>query len=155
MSPFKRYNQAGGWTYLWLLMIVALMGLGLATAVQIDATAARREKEAELLAIGHQFRNAILRYRQAPGMVAAYPASLDALLADSRFNPPRRYLRKIFVDPITGKAEWGVVIVDGGIVGVHSLSPMMPIKQDGFDTEDAAFRGQQRYSVWVFGDEPR
>ena len=36
------------------------------------------------------------------------------------------------------------------IVGVHSLSDKVPIKQDGFDADEAAFRGRSRISEWVF-----
>ncbi|MBV6323973.1 type II secretion system GspH family protein [Duganella violaceipulchra] len=152
MRPTKQLRRTGGWTYLCLLMVVAMIGLGLTAVVEMDATMTRREKEAELLAIGHQFREAIRRYRQVPGMEQAYPAALENLLTDNRTSPPTRHLRKIFVDPMTVKAEWGLVIANGGIVGVHSLSQMTPIKQDGFDIDDASFYGQQSYMRWIFGE---
>ena len=43
-------------------MLVAFMGVGLVLASELHATAARREKERELLFIGHEFRNALGRY---------------------------------------------------------------------------------------------
>ena len=59
--------------------------------------------------------------------------------------------RKVFVDPMTRKAEWGLVQVSGRIVGVHSLSAAVPIKQAGFDEESQSFTGAQSYAEWVFG----
>jgi type II secretory pathway pseudopilin PulG len=141
-----------GFTYLWVLMLVAFMGLGLSAAAVIDSTLTRRSQEQELLAAGHQFRDAIARYYaiQTIGGQHEYPNSLDDLLLDNRLPGLRRHLRKVFVDPMTQKPDWGVVRVGGRIVGVHSLSESQPIKQDFFAAEDVAFRGKAKYSDWVF-----
>lgn len=154
MSRFDRLivQNESGFTYLWVLFLVFLMGLGLMAASEIASTASQREKEKELLSIGRQFRTAISSYYeiQVPGGRNQYPASLEDLLLDRRHPGIRRHLRKIFVDPLTGKAEWGEVRVGGRIVGVHSLSGKMPIKQAGFETENMAFKGKQKYSEWFF-----
>lgn len=154
MSRFDRLivQNESGFTYLWVLFLVFLMGLGLMAASEIASTASQREKEKELLAIGRQFRTAISSYYeiQVPGGRHQYPTSLEDLLLDRRHPGIRRHLRKIFVDPLTGKAEWGEVRVGGRIVGVHSLSGKMPIKQAGFETENMAFKGKQKYSEWFF-----
>ena len=138
MSRFER-----GFTYLWVLLAVALLGLGLAVGVQVFATAQQREQERELLAIGRQFRAAIARYRETRTAAGKqeYPATLDDLLLDRRFPDLRRYLRKEFVDPMTGRAEWGLVRVAGRIVGVHSVSERMPIKQHRFEPENMTLIG--------------
>ncbi len=148
--------RCGGFSYLWLLFLVALMGVGLSVAVEIDSVAAQRERERELLAVGRQFRFAIGRYyeTQLTGGQREYPASLEDLLRDNRAPGVRRYLRKIFVDPMTGKAEWGFVRAGGRIVGVHSLSEREPIKQDGFEPEDMGFRGKKHVKEWVFTYPP-
>jgi len=149
-------SSASGFAYLWVLMIVAFMGIGLVAAVTIDSTASQREKEQELVAVGHQFRGAIARYHetQVPGGKSEYPATLDDLLRDNRFPFVRRHLRKVFVDPMTSKPEWGLLRVGGRIVGVHSMSEKMPIKQDRFEPEDMALRGKSKYSDWVFTYPP-
>lgn len=160
MKRSRRVAPPGRWvrgfSYLWILLLVALMGTGLTAAVEIDATASRREKEKELLAIGRQFRTALARYHEAQQVAGRkeYPADLEDLLKDARFAGVRRHLRKVFVDPITGKAEWGLVRVGGRIVGVHSLSEQRPIKQDRFDAENASFKGKERYAEWVFTYPP-
>jgi hypothetical protein len=65
----------------------------------------------------------------------------------------RRHLRKIFVDPLTGKAEWGVVYLgDGttGVVAVHSLSTAKPLKVANFDSRFAGLDNADTISAWRF-----
>jgi type II secretory pathway pseudopilin PulG len=148
MSSYK----AGGFAYLWTLMIVAFMGIGLAIGGDLYATSLKREKEKELLFVGHQFRAAIARYLQANagGVQGVYPASIDDLLKDPRFPGVQRHLRRLYRDPITGRSEWAPVMQNGRVVGVHSLSEQVPIKQDNFDDSDKSFRHKQRYADWKF-----
>src|SRR5262245_13328818 len=110
----------------------------------------QREKERELLFIGHQFREAIERYYQrSPGIVKRYPEKLEQLIEDKRYLSVQRYLRRIYVDPMTGKAAWGLVPAPGGgVMGVYSLSETAPIKLDEFDAADAAFAQTRKYSDW-------
>jgi len=84
----------------------------------------QREKEAELIWIGNQFREAIGLYCQrSSGSVKRYPEKLEDLLEDRRFLNRQRYLRKIYADPVSAKAEWGLVQApEGGIAGVYSLA---------------------------------
>ncbi|MCL2658734.1 MAG: type II secretion system protein [Betaproteobacteria bacterium] len=148
----RRSSHETGFAYLWLLLFVAFLGIGVTVAAELDSLQAQRDRERELISIGRQFRTAIGRYyenRQMGGL-REYPASLDDLLRDNRAPGLVRHLRKIFVDPMTGKAEWGLVQIGGRIVGIHSLSERIPFKQDGFDAEEASFRGKQKLSEWVF-----
>jgi hypothetical protein len=128
------------------------MGYGLTVVAEIQSTVSLRERERALLAIGRQFREAIRRYHetQATNTKKEYPASLDDLLKDPRYPGVKRHLRQIFVDPMTGQPEWGLVKIGERIVGVHSLSELKPIKQDNFELEDSQFRGKQKYAEWVF-----
>ncbi|SEL57693.1 hypothetical protein SAMN05216359_111115 [Roseateles sp. YR242] len=128
------------------------MGVGLTVAVEVDTTIARRSQERALLNIGHQFRTAIERYYEGTAVAGQrqYPTTLEDLLRDNRVPGIKRHLRQVFVDPVTGKAEWGLMRVGGRIVGVYSLSEAMPVKQDNFEAEDMAFRGKGKYSEWVF-----
>lgn len=151
-AAMTRSESERGFAYLWVLLLVAFMGISLTAIVQVDATLAQRDKERELLAIGRQFRQALGRYHaiKAQGGRQEYPQSLDDLLRDPRAPGTVRHLRRVFVDPMTGKPEWGLVRVAGRIVGVYSLSSGVPIKQDGFEAEDAGLRGKQAYSDWAF-----
>jgi type II secretory pathway pseudopilin PulG len=135
-----------GFTYIGLLIAVVFFGLGSVGAARLLASTDRAEREAELLFIGHQFRQAICSYLQTGPTTGKYPMTLDELLADQRYPTPRRHLRRLFVDPITGKPDWGVVNApEGGIMGVHSLSEREPQKRANFDVEDAEL------TAWVQG----
>lgn len=152
MTPCKSIYQ-GGFSYLFTLLMVAMLGLGLTLAADVYVTSARRDKEKELLSIGRQFRNAIRQYyetNQKDGAVKQYPASIQDLLVDSQSLSVKRYLRKIFIDPMTGKAEWGEVRVAGRLVGVHSLSNQVPIKRAFTEPDELQFNGKAKYSDWFF-----
>lgn len=144
-----------GFTYIAMLVAVALIGLGLAATGQVWSQAAQREKEQELLFIGNQFRQAIERYyKESPGAAKRYPKSLEELVQDKRHITEKRYLRRMYSDPMTGKAEWGVVVGPDGIIGVHSMSDEKPLKTGGFLKRDAAFDRASRYSDWLFIYQP-
>jgi len=142
-----------GFTYLVLLLMIAVMGAVLGATAEVWHTAVQREKEKELLFVGDQFRSAIRAYYNDH---SRYPHNLEDLLKDPQQAATRRYLRKIYRDPITGKNEWGMERrPDGGIVGVHSLSGTQPIKVAGFTEADSSFDGADKYSKWVFLYQPR
>jgi hypothetical protein len=68
-----------------------------------------------------------LYFQRSPGTAKRYPARLGDLLEDRRFLSRQRYLRRIYVDPMTGKAEWGLVQApQGGVMGVYSLAEGKP-----------------------------
>ena len=139
-----------GFGYLLMLFALAAMGVSLAGAGQMWHTTAQREKEADLLFSGNQYRRAIESYyRQTPGDAKQYPAKLEDLLDDRRFPTPVRHLRQLYRDPMTGTFDWGLVKVGDRIVGVHSLSSGIALKTT-FAERDAAFAGQSYYAAWVF-----
>lgn len=141
-----------GFTCIGVLVLIALMGIALAAAGQVWHTLQTREKERELLFIGQQFRLALNRYaRHAPGQSRRAPLRLEELLQDPRYPGIQRYIRKIYVDPMTGDADWGLITGPGGeIYGVHSLSDAEPLKKSGFALADRKFEGAMKYSDWVF-----
>jgi type II secretory pathway pseudopilin PulG len=149
MTPAQTPQTHAGFTYLTVLFLVAFMGIGLAVTGKVWRTAATREKEAELLYVGDQYRRAIERYYLHGAM--RYPVALEDLLKDPRYPDVRRYLRKLYLDPITGSGDWGVVKApDGGIMGVYSRSGDKPLKIAGFNYGDRLFEQSQAYSAWKF-----
>jgi type II secretory pathway pseudopilin PulG len=141
-------TRQGGFTYLGVLIAVAIIGVTLATTGEVWHTAQKRERERELLFVGDQIRQAIGRYYRAG---AQYPQTLDDLLRDPRHPGVVRYLRKRYYDPITGTTEWGLIRDSGDrIVGVHSRSEEQPIKQANFAAADRGFEGKKKYSEWTF-----
>ena len=71
-----------GFTYLTVLFAIAFMGLGLALAGEAWHTALMREREAQLLYTGNQYRRAIERYYLSG--LNQFPRTLEDLLKDPR-----------------------------------------------------------------------
>ncbi|MDC8757638.1 type II secretion system protein [Janthinobacterium fluminis] len=142
-----------GFTYLGLLILVAIIGLVGAAGLKMGALLQRSAAERELLDIGAAFADALDSYaRVTPAGQPRQPAALKDLLRDPRFPGTLRHLRKLYVDPMTGRAEWGLLHPPGGngIVGVHSLSPARPVKVGNFDARFQGFEDKLRLSDWVF-----
>ena len=160
-GPLTRGPRArcasGGFTYLTVLFIVAIITGGLALVGEVWETSAHREKEAELLHIGGQYRRAIGRYYEAtPGLAKTYPKTLEQLVKDDRFPTAQRHLRRLYPDPMTGTNEWGIVKApDGGIMGVYSLSKTPVLKTANFKAQDATLTGASVYSDWRFFYTPQ
>jgi type II secretory pathway pseudopilin PulG len=114
-----------GFTFLWVLIAIAILSIGLLAASEVWVTSARRQKMVELEWIGAQFTQAIGGYYYAtPGVAKAYPKSLQELLEDRRFLSVRRHLRSIYANPFTGKQDWVMVVAaDGSIRGVRAIVP--------------------------------
>jgi hypothetical protein len=114
----------------------------------------RRAAEQSLLAIGAEFRSALISYASAtPPGFSFTPTSIQDLLRDPRYpNFIRRHLRKLYVDPLTSQQEWGMIksIDGGGIIGFYSLSTAKPIKVDHFELAFEKFKGAVSYRDWVF-----
>ena len=149
-------NKQSGFTYLAILFAIAIAGVVLAATGINWSQAAQREKERELLFVGNQFRQAIaLYYEKSPNGVKRYPRTLNDLLKDDRQIVTSRYLRKIYLDPMSWKADWGFEVApDGGVMGVHSLSDAAPLKTANFDYANQAFDGATKYSDWIFDYSP-
>jgi type II secretory pathway pseudopilin PulG len=148
------FRQAG-FTYLTVMFIVAILLGGLAIVGETWETSARREKEAELLFIGNQYRRAIgLYYLATPGVIKTYPRQIEDLLKDPRQPGTMRHLRKLFPDPMTGKEFVVIKGADGGVQGVASSSDVAPLKVANFRVRDAIFEGAQKYSEWKFIHTP-
>ena len=146
-----RTGKASGFTYIGLLIIIAIAGIGLAAVGVMWKTEMQREREKELLFIGKQFSKALASYYKAtPGGIQQLPKTLDDLIIDKRFPMAKRHLRKLYLDPMTGKAEWGLLTEQGFITGVYSTSEEIPIKTSGFDARQSGFAGAASYSDWHF-----
>jgi type II secretory pathway pseudopilin PulG len=141
-------RTSAGFTYLMAIFIVALMGAGYATVGEMWQTVAAREREAELLHVGNQYRRAIERfYLSGP---KRYPRTLEELLKDPRTPTTQRHLRQLYPDPITGK-PWALVKApDGGVMGVYSLSEDVPLKKTNFKLRDRDFGAAKTYADWKF-----
>lgn len=176
MPPGDRPSLAPrGFAYIALLLVLAAMTLLLGVALQHIDQAAQREREAQLLFVGKQFRQALASYyEKSPGGAKHFPRKLEELLQDNRFAKPVRHLRRIYADPMrsdparsdstradtvsmAGSKEPGWQLVRdlrGGIVGVHSRSQQRPIRSVAVldDAMQKAIGEQpvQHYADWKF-----
>ncbi|MDH4098985.1 MAG: type II secretion system GspH family protein [Nitrospirota bacterium] len=145
-----------GFTFVALAVIIFIMGISLLAVRPTWTVIMKIEKEQELLYVGKAFKDAIKRYHDAgPPNNKTLPARLEDLLSDPRSPSAKKYLRKIYRDPMTGEDDW-VVVMDGAqrIRGIHSRSEEEPFKQDHFPDEFQQFANKKKYSEWVFEYNP-
>src|ERR1700710_222304 len=93
-----------GYMLLAVVVMVALVLIALAVAAPVVARDLRRDKEVESEHRAQQYVRALrLYYRK----FKSYPPSMDALEKSNNV----RFLRKQYVDPLTGKADWRIIHV--------------------------------------------
>ncbi len=156
--PARGTWRAGGFSYVGLLILLAILGLVAATGLKMGAVVQRTAAEQALLDIGGAFSDALKSYAEASvSGQPDLPASLQDLLKDTRFPVPRRHLRRIFIDPITGSSQWGLTYLQDkdGVTGVYSLSTARPIKRARFAARFSSFeaRPARAYRDWIFTAE--
>ena len=151
----RRVGSQRGFTYIGLLVAVVIMDLMLTMVSRVWTTTEQREREIQLLYVGHAYRMAIASYYSTGGQ---FPTSLQQLVWDERFPVPKHHLRRLYPDPMTGRNDWFLippVAGQPGIMGVASISKRTPIKRDGFELIDAAFKKADCYCDWQFAYYPR
>ena len=163
-------SSEAGYTLVVFVMIVAVMAILMAVAVEVVSFQAQREREAELIFRGQQYVEAIRLYKQKYGR---NPMRMKEL-----WEADPRVLRQKWKDPVTDSEEWGLIFLgqegreltapggrdrgrrptptrtpvfererEGGgekvgpIIGVHSLSTDQSIK---------IYEGRTTYAEWKF-----
>jgi type II secretory pathway pseudopilin PulG len=149
----RTLRRARGFTYVGLLVLIVLIGIMLAAAGEVAATSARRERETQLLWVGHEYRAAIGRYWYQR---RAFPQTLEELLGSAPDAPVKaRFLRRLYPDPMTNAVDWVLVPAPGGgIMGVASSSKRAPLKTGQFDQGDNDFDKASTYGDWQFTFQP-
>ena len=146
-----RTNTVVGFSYISLMIFIAISGIALAGVGVVSSQDQQREREKELLFIGEQFRQAIGSYYEStPNIIKQYPTKLEDLLLDNRLPNVKRHLRKLYKDPITNDSNWGLEMQQSKIIGIYSLSEVKPIKKKGFPILYEKFSDFSKYSDWKF-----
>jgi hypothetical protein len=147
-----RAGRAQGYSFVVVLVLLALCMLGLSIAGPMWSQQARREREQDLLRIGNLYAQAIANYyHSSPGSVKQYPQRLEQLLADTRFVGMRRYLRTLYPDPIDTAQPWGLVLdSQQRIIGVYSRNEQSPIAEGALELGAVQLEPARRYSDWKF-----
>lgn len=140
-----------GFAYVWILLVFTLLSLIIGHWASNYATVQQRYKEKELLRIGEEYRNALIRfYAASPGGVKTYPIKLEELLLDPRYLKVTRYMRQLPKDPISGNDFELIRNNNREIIAVRSTSIKKPIKQRGFEQDQQHFNDAQSYREWIF-----
>ena len=154
MLAGKNNQQLGyqyGFTYMGLMMIIAISGIAMAGVGIVWQQDMQREREKELLFIGEQYRKAIgSYYENSPNGVKQFPATLQDLLNDNRGLKVRHHIRKLYLDPFMRNKDWNLIMLESRIFGVRSNSKLVPIKKTGFAAYYDAFSEAAIYNDWRF-----
>lgn len=129
-TPCRTNARQRGFTYLWLLFVLAAGAAGLAALGARTSTAVQRDREAELMFRGGEIARALAAYQAAtPDETKVLPATLRDLLVDERGARTMHHLRRLYVDPFTGKADWELIKTnDGRITGVRSRAAVRALR---------------------------
>jgi general secretion pathway protein G len=116
-SESRRRQSCGGFTLIELIVATAILTILTTMALPLARMTIKREKERELRYDLWQLRDSIDRYKDAADRQAfqikvgseGYPPDLETLVNGVDVGGKKlKFLRKIPVDPMTGKAEWGL-----------------------------------------------
>src|SRR5436305_11529736 len=126
MLMSKQYTRANrhrlqvaarGLTLIELIVAISILMILTGAAVPIVRVRIQREKEVALHRALWEMRDAIDRYKDAADRGAfqvklgseGYPPDLDTLVKGVDVQGKTiRFLRRVPIDPMTGKAEWGM-----------------------------------------------
>lgn len=105
----RRRKQEGGYALLFVFLMAAVIAISLWMEIPRVAFETQRQKEQLLIDRGEQYKRAIRMFLAAN---KRWPSKIEDL---ESFNN-RRFLRKRFVDPMTGKEEWRIIHIANGIL---------------------------------------
>ena len=123
--PTSERRRQRGFTWLLLLFGLALGSAALARAAELWQARLQRDLERELIFRGSEIERAIaaFRTRTAPDGTRRCPKTWQELVEDRRGEPALHHLRRIYLDPFTGRDDWLLERqADGGFCGVRSRS---------------------------------
>jgi general secretion pathway protein G len=120
-APFGASSAAQtGFTMVELAVVAAMIAILAAMAVPVARYSLRRQKELELRYELRLMRDAIDKYKQLSesGQIPlqiggeGYPPDLETLVKGvtlvGQLEKKQKFLRRIPIDPMTGKTEWGL-----------------------------------------------
>lgn len=150
-----------------VVVAMAVMAILMGVAVQTVTFQRQREKEEELIFRGQQYVEAVRLFRARQGR---FPLTLKEL---AEAKP--RVLRKVWVDPITGKNDWvpvflgeeaGAVERAGGAVPLptppsswerqsEARGPIIGVRSRSCKEAIKLYEGRSRYCEWKFFFDPK
>jgi hypothetical protein len=145
----KQRRKESGFALLMVFLMAACVAIMLYVEMPRVAFEAERQKELLLIDRGNQFKRAIQVFvmDKTSNPTGRYPASIDEL---ESFNN-HRYLRRKYVDPMTGKDEWRLIHTTG-VAGVFPDSVTM--KNQNQNAKDSGSAGSDYIKVLQSFDAP-
>lgn len=116
-SDLLKKRSQRGLTLVELIVAIAIMAILATAALPIARITVKRDKERQLRRALWEMRDGIDRYKDAADNnkiqvkvgSEGYPPDLETLVNGVDVGAKKmRFLRRIPVDPMTGKAEWGM-----------------------------------------------
>jgi general secretion pathway protein G len=132
----RNSRRPNGFTLIEMIIVFTMIGILVGLALPQFKNAAKKARESTLMEDLTLYRKLIDQYFTDKGK---YPASLQALVDE-------KYLRKIVVDPVTGKPDWVEVREEpslddllepgyqAGITDVHSSSELNGMNGTPYNT---------------------
>src|SRR6185436_10723553 len=115
-APPDRRGERGS-LLVGAVVMVSILLIGSAVAVQQWSTVIRRDREEELIFRGRQIAMALAMYRKDNG---TFPTELKQIQEMGGPGGGRYYLRRLYKDPVNGNADWGLVYLSPQGVPVDS-----------------------------------
>jgi len=109
--------RESGYVLLAVMLTLTLMLIALSVEAPRIAQQIKREKEEELVHRGKDYATAVKRFVHKSG--GQYPASIEQLENTNHI----RFLRKKYVDPMTGEANWKMVHVGEAEIKIPAPNP--------------------------------
>ena len=116
----ERRSRQAGYTLAELVMVAAVMVALAAVTLPVAKFTAKRSKEADLRAALREMRSGVDEYKRYSDLgfipidlgTDGYPKELEVLVEGveivGQVDKKVKFMRRIPVDPMTGKAEWGL-----------------------------------------------
>lgn len=114
---FRNRTKSRGFTLIELIVATAILTILTGLAIPLVRVTIKRQREHDLRADLWEMRDAIDRYKDAADRNAfqikvgseGYPPDLDTLVKGVDVQGKKlKFLRRIPIDPMTGKPEWGM-----------------------------------------------
>ena len=102
-------RREAGYAMLLVFLMAALLAISLYMEFPRVAFESQRAKEQLLIERGEQYKRAIQLFVRK---VNRYPATIEELESTNNI----RFLRKRYLDPMTGKDKWRLIHINGGVL---------------------------------------
>ncbi len=119
----RNRNSESGYALLMIFAMAAIVAITLYTEIPRVAFEAQRDKEQLLIDRGEEYQRAVTLFVHK---FRRYPGSMEEL----ENTNGQRFLRRRFVDPMTGKAEWRLIHAGPGGVLTDSVDSKAPDQKD-------------------------